>query len=86
MHTKDHQAQPPTTHGGMNSAVDSLTERVVFLRRKSVEQRTGLSRSSIYAAVAKNEFPKPVSISAKSVAWVEAEVAAWMREKIIQRA
>ncbi|UVS91894.1 AlpA family transcriptional regulator [Burkholderia glumae] len=82
---KDHQAQPPTTHGGIGIAIDSLTECVVFLRRKSVEQKTGLSRSSIYAAIAKNEFPKPVPIGAKSVAWIEAEVAAWMHNKISQR-
>ncbi|WP_367189437.1 helix-turn-helix transcriptional regulator [Burkholderia sp. Ed8] len=58
---------------------------VVFLRRKVVENRTGLSRSSLYAAIAKNEFPKPVPIGAKSVAWIEAEVAAWMHAKISLR-
>ncbi|OXI35290.1 AlpA family transcriptional regulator [Burkholderia sp. AU16741] len=64
---------------------DKANAPVVFLRRKVVEKRTGLSRSSLYAAIAKNEFPKPVPIGAKSVAWVEAEVAAWMHAKIAQR-
>ncbi|OMR89897.1 hypothetical protein AQ732_05445 [Burkholderia pseudomallei] len=64
---------------------DKASALVVFLRRKVVEKRTGLSRSSLYAAIAKNEFPKPVPIGAKSVAWIEAEVSAWMREKISQR-
>lgn len=66
-------------------ANEKASALVVFLRRKVVEKRTGLSRSSLYAAMARNEFPKPVPIGAKSVAWVEAEVAAWMLEKISQR-
>jgi prophage regulatory protein len=85
MHTKNHQAGL-STKGSHNFPTDEKTGAlVVFLRRKVVEKRTGLSRSSLYAAMARNEFPKAVPIGAKSVAWVEAEVAAWMLEKISKR-
>jgi len=58
-----------------------------ILRRKQVEARTGLSRSSIYARLRPNPkrpgdydptFPKPVSIGAKAVGWIEAEIDAWL--------
>lgn len=85
MYAKSHQGGPSAV-GSSNVPVDEKASAlVVFLRRKVVEKRTGLCRSSLYAAIAKNEFPKPVPIGAKSVAWIEAEVVAWMHEKISLR-
>lgn len=66
-------------------------ERVTILRRKQVEARTGLSRSSIYARIRPNPnrpsdydptFPKPISLGAKAVGWVEGEVDAWLSAKV----
>lgn len=63
----------------------------IILRRKQVEARTGLPRSSIYAKLRHNPkrphdydatFPKPVSIGTKSVGWVEAEIDAWLTAQI----
>lgn len=63
----------------------------IILRRKQVEARTGLSRSSIYARLKHNSkrpgdydptFPKPVSIGAKAVGWIEAEVDAWIAAQV----
>lgn len=85
MYAKNHRADPSAAKNHNLPMDDKASALVVFLRRKVVEKRTGLSRSSLYAAIAKNEFPKPVPIGAKSVAWVEAEVSAWMLEKISQR-
>lgn len=53
-----------------------------LLRLKQVLAATGKSRSSIYADAS---FPKPISIGARSVAWLEDEVAAWVSERIAQR-
>jgi prophage regulatory protein len=39
-----------------------------FLRLPQVKQRTGYSRSSIYAKIALNEFPAPVNLGARAVA------------------
>ena len=64
---------------------------LTILRRKQVEARTGLSRSSIYAKMRRNPkrpgdfdptFPKPVSVGAKAVGWVEAEIEAWLIAQI----
>ena len=65
--------------------------RVTILRRRQVEARTGLSRSSIYAKISPNPnrpgdydptFPKPVSLGAKAVGWVEAEIDAWLSARV----
>jgi prophage regulatory protein len=70
-----------------NEAAISEAKEIRILRRKQVEARTGLSRSSIYAKMRRNPrrpsdydptFPKPVSVGAKAVGWVEAEVEAWL--------
>ncbi len=85
MQMKNHQTGLSATNNRTFPADETANALVVFLRRKVVETRTGLSRSGLYAAIARNEFPKPVPIGAKSVAWIEAEVSAWMHEKISQR-
>ena len=38
---------------------------------------TGLSRSSIYARVSSNEFPKPIKIGRRAVGWSEQSLIAW---------
>jgi prophage regulatory protein len=53
-------------------------ERKRFLRLHRVKETTGLSRTSIYRKIAAREFPSPIRIGARSVAWVEAEVIQWM--------
>jgi prophage regulatory protein len=49
-----------------------------LLRRRDVEARTALSRSTIYAWVTAGTFPKPMKLGAKKVAWRESDVAAWL--------
>lgn len=53
-----------------------------ILRRKQVEARTGLSRSTIYARVKLGAFPAPVSLGGKAVGWVGAEVDSWLAGQI----
>ena len=65
---------------------NSISKRKLsFLRRPKVEKRTGLSRSTIYLAIKKGTFPKPVKLGERSVGWVEAEVDAWLENRIQQR-
>lgn len=66
-------------------AEHTAPQRPTLLRRTQVEHIAGLSRSSIYALMARGEFPKNIRISAKSVRWLEAEVVAWMMSKAAQR-
>ncbi len=55
-----------------------------FLRLPEVQGRTGLSRSTIYVRLAEGRFPRPVSLGARAVGWVEAEVDEWIRERIAE--
>ena len=49
-----------------------------LLRRREVEQITGLSRSAIYAAMARNEFPRPRRIGRRAVGWDAATLERWL--------
>jgi len=41
------------------------------------------ARSTIYKKVKENSFPKPISLGAKSVGWLEADVQNWIEVRII---
>ena len=53
-----------------------------ILRLPAVKTRTGLSRSTIYLRVSQDTFPKPVSLGARAVGWVEAEIQEWLQRQI----
>jgi prophage regulatory protein len=53
-----------------------------ILRLPTVLDRTGLSRSTVYQRVAEGRFPKSVSLGARAVGWVEAEVDEWIARQI----
>jgi len=53
-----------------------------FIRRRQVEERTGLGRSSIYAKILLNEFPRPISLGARAVAWLESDIDEWIRSRV----
>lgn len=53
-----------------------------ILRRREVERRTGLSRSSIYALVADGSFPEPIKLSKHAVGWIETEINSWLDGRI----
>ena len=53
-----------------------------IIRRKTVEARTGLSRSTLYLRVAKGTFPAPVNLGARAVGWLADEVTAWIDARV----
>ena len=53
-----------------------------LLRTPDVERRTGLKKSKLYALMALGQFPQPVKLTEKAVAWAETEVSAWIHAKI----
>ena len=72
-------------------SASTASNPLTILRRKQVEARTGLSRSSIYARLRQNPkrpgdydptFPKPVSVGAKAVGWIEGEIDAWLTAQV----
>ena len=56
-----------------------------ILRLPKVKEMTGLSRSSIYAAVAKGLFPAPIHLSQRTVGWVREEVQNWLDSRMAAR-
>lgn len=60
-------------------------DRPVILRRKQVEFRTGLSRSTIYLRMKNGTFPKPINLGARAVGWLENEIEAWLISRIENR-
>lgn len=56
-----------------------------FLRLNDVKALTGLGRSTIYKYVKLGTFPNAVKLGGRSIAWVEAEVLAWIAERIRER-
>ena len=51
------------------------------LRRRAVEEITGLSRSTIYDMMGKGLFPRPVKLTNKAVGWPESSVSDWLNSR-----
>jgi prophage regulatory protein len=56
-----------------------------LLKLPAVIAKAGKSRSGIYEAVKAGTFPAPVETGPHAVAWVEAEIDAWIAAKIAAR-
>ena len=53
-------------------------------RFPEVMKLTGLSRSSIYLVVSKEEFPKPIKIGRRAVGWHQNVIEEWI-QKLMER-
>ena len=53
-----------------------------LLKINKVSEITGLGRSTIYARVAEETFPKPIKLGHRASAWVESEVETWIKSRI----
>lgn len=56
-----------------------------FLRLGAVLELTGQKHASLYEAIAQGDFPAPVPIGKRTVAWVEDEVLEWQERCIAER-
>ena len=50
-----------------------------ILRLKSVLDRTGLTRSTLYRKMERGCFPRQLKLSARCAGWRESAVSEWMR-------
>jgi len=50
-----------------------------ILRIRTVLDRTGLSRSTLYRRIAKGSFPRQIAISERCAGWRESAVAEWLK-------
>jgi prophage regulatory protein len=60
----------------------STADEVIFLRLPKVKALTGLSKSSLYELIRDNNFPAPIHLGPRTVAWVSSEVRQWAAERI----
>jgi prophage regulatory protein len=63
---------------GASSSFDD----VVFLRLPDVKALTGLSKTSLYALIKEKNFPAPVRLGPRAVAWVKSEIRQWAVERV----
>jgi prophage regulatory protein len=56
-----------------------------ILKRPEVEACTGLPKSSIYALMSQNKFPKPVPLRGSAVGWLQSEIERWQEKRIAER-
>ena len=57
---------------------------VEILRIREVLRITGLGRSSLYAKVARGDFPRPVKIGKRASGWLSSEVSDWLQSRIAE--
>lgn len=55
---------------------------IKLLRLPQVMEMTGLRKTKIYELNAEGAFPRRVKITAHSVGWVEAEIQAWLAQRV----
>jgi len=53
-----------------------------LIRLKKVEDKTGLKKSMVYDLMSKDQFPTPIKIGDRAVAWIEREIDQWIQNKI----
>ena len=52
------------------------------IRLPQVKELTCLSKSSIYRLIEVGDFPRQVSLGARSVVWVKSQVEDWCAQKV----
>jgi len=69
-----------TTEGALDDPHSAAAPKL--LRFPAVRARTGLSRSTIWRLERQGAFPRHYRISANAVAWIEDDIANWIRSKV----
>jgi prophage regulatory protein len=59
-----------------------IQQEPTILRRRHVEQRTGLSRSTLYQYMKDGAFPKPVQLGLRAVGWLESDISKWITARV----
>jgi len=57
-----------------------IAERL--LRLPEVKHLTGLSKSSIYAMISENSFPRQIPLGSRTVVWLESDIQKWIAEQV----
>lgn len=52
-----------------------------LLRLQQVMQTTGLARSTIYKLMALHQFPTPLKLTSKTIAWPSKDIEGWIASR-----
>jgi len=66
----------------MNKATIETNSELRMLRLPEVKQRVGLGRSTIYEKIKHHQFPSPIKVGPRAVAWVSVEIVNWIQAQI----
>ena len=53
-----------------------------IIRLPVVKAATGLSRSSLYARIAENDFPKQINLGGRAVGWLASDIENWIKQRL----
>jgi prophage regulatory protein len=53
-----------------------------IIRLPQVKQRTGLSRSTLYALIKEGKFAAPIPIGARAVGWLDSDIDQWIDARV----
>ena len=64
----------------IREAIEHKQQRL--LRRPDVLHRCGISNSTLHRLIHAGNFPAPIQLGPRAVAWVESEVDTWIQQRI----
>ncbi len=53
-----------------------------LIRRPEVLHRCGISNTTLHRLIKEGDFPAPIQLGPRAVAWVESEVDSWIEQRI----
>ena len=59
-----------------------ISKEPTILRRQQVQQRTGLSRSTLYQYIKYGAIPASVQLGPRAVGWLESDVSDWISARV----
>ena len=65
--------------GGVSQESSQPPDPNRILRRREVEHRTSLSRTTLWRMMRRGEFPRHLQLSANRIGWLEADIENWIQ-------
>ena len=59
-----------------------MAAQPILLRLPTVMRITGLAKSTIYKLISQNQFPVPIKLSERAVAWLQTEIENWVSSRV----
>ena len=58
------------------------TQTPALIRRPEVLRRCGISNTTLHRLIHADDFPAPIQLGPRAVAWVESEINEWIEQRI----